>query len=120
MFEKQLVAWMAWRVRSDFKEASRVGYKPTTIEYRVMAEAGIVEISSSGVYDFSFIERIDIAWKLLRVSHPEYMVAVELYYLYNRKYRPGRMRMGVSQAKYRRLVSDGTLMLLGATYVVEN
>ena len=119
MFDKLLVAWMAWRQKSDWNEAKRIGYKPTGIEYRIMLEAGLVVLDGKGHFDWEYIEKIDKAWMLLRVTWPEHMIAIELYYLYGRTYRPGRIKMHVSQVKYRRLVEEGRLMLLGATYVVE-
>jgi hypothetical protein len=119
MFEQQLIAWMAWRQHSDWRDAKRVGFKPTGVEYRIMLEAGVAKLDGVTGHDWSFIKRIDAAFLSLRQSWPEHMIAIELYLLHNRSYRQGRIKMSISQVKYRRLVDDAKLMLLGAAYVID-
>lgn len=119
-FEKQLIAWSAWRQASDFREAGKVGFKPTGIEHRIMVEGGVYVAEGTGIRDWSTIERIDTAWIRLRQVWPEHMKALELYFLYDRTYRPVRMKLGVSQVKCRKYITEGILMLLGASAIVEN
>lgn len=118
-FEKQLMAWSLWRQVSDFRESGKVGFKPTGIEHRIMVEGGVYVEDSKGTRDWTHIQRIDAAYVRLHAIYPEYMKAVELYFLYNRTYRPVRMRLNISQVKCRKIIQDGMLMLLGASAIVE-
>lgn len=107
--------WVRWRGRTDRREIEKeTGNKRTTIEYRLMVEAGTVDLDKRTHWALEqLVEDVDLVWSRIRQWYPDEMDAVLVYYKRRKSFRAVRMEFKVSQHKSRLLVKSGENMLAG-------
>lgn len=91
---------------------SATGRKAYGIEYRIMLEGGVAQLSSPGYQD-ELVSDIDRLWTLVYRSHPDHMIAIKEYFKRG-SYRAVRLILGCSQHSSVRIVQEGIDMMRGA------
>lgn len=115
MNEKLLKAWAIWKHNEHWREIKKEsGQKAFSLEYRLMLEAGIVQLNPSN--HSGIIELIDSVWGLLKPLYPDEMDSVYEYYLYG-SYRAARLKVGKSQRSIRNLIMRGEILIEGGLAV---
>lgn len=93
------------------------GHRAFGIEYRIMLEGGVAQLSAPGYQD-DLISDIDRVWTLVHRRHPEHMIAVKEYFKRG-SYRAVRLALGCSQHSSVRIVHEGIDMMRGAFAVTD-
>lgn len=114
--EKLLTLWAKniGRVQeSGIRQAT--GRKSFGIEYRIMLEGGVAQLSTPGYQD-QLVSDIDLVWSRIHRAHPDHMNAVKEYFKRG-SYRAVRMLLNCSQHSSVRIVQEGIDMMRGGLAV---
>ena len=116
--ESLLKLWAKNIGRMESGEIRRTtGHRAYGIEYRIMLEGGVAQLSAPGYQD-QLISDIDRVWTLVSRRHPEHMTAIKEYFKRG-SYRAVRLALGCSQHSSVRIVHEGIDMMRGAFAVLD-